>query len=77
VSGNARLTPREKEILGYIMAGKSNREIARELNLSMSTVKAHLSSIYQKLGVSNRTQAGLVGFRILPLLGGVARAAES
>ena len=59
-----RLTPREKEVLEFLAAGKSNAQIAASLNISPSTVKSHVSSIYAKLDVSNRTQAGLVGLRI-------------
>jgi DNA-binding NarL/FixJ family response regulator len=62
------LTPREKEILAFLTSGKTTREISKELYLSQGTVKAHLTSIYRKLGVSNRTEAALVGLRILSLL---------
>lgn len=62
------LTPREKDVLLFLAEGKSNRQIAAELNISASTVKTHLRSIYSKLGVSNRTQAGLAGLRIFPML---------
>jgi DNA-binding NarL/FixJ family response regulator len=51
------LTPREVEVLCCIAVGKSNREIARELHLSLSTVKTHLEHIFFKLKVSDRTQA--------------------
>ena len=53
---------------GTPRCGMSDREIAAKLNISTSTVKAHLSSIYPKLGVSNRTQAGLLGSGISPML---------
>ncbi len=62
------LTPREGDVLTFLIAGKSNREIAAELGLSISTVKAHLSSLYRKLGVSSRTEAALVGVRSFPML---------
>src|SRR4029077_13232394 len=55
-----RLTSREKEVLAFLAAGKSNAEIAAGLNISRNTVKNHVSSIYLKLDVSNRTEAGLV-----------------
>ncbi len=51
------LTPREVEVLSRIAEGKSNREIARELHLSLSTVKTHLEHIFSKLKVNDRTQA--------------------
>jgi DNA-binding CsgD family transcriptional regulator len=51
------LTPREIEILEQIAAGKSTREIAEALFVSENTVKTHASRVYDKLGVSRRTQA--------------------
>jgi LuxR family maltose regulon positive regulatory protein len=51
------LSDRELEVLRFIAAGLSNREIAQRLVLSLSTVKWHTSNIYGKLGVKNRTQA--------------------
>ncbi|MBI1392302.1 MAG: winged helix-turn-helix transcriptional regulator [Alphaproteobacteria bacterium] len=51
------LSPREMEALLGLAAGASNKEIARSLGVSPNTVKTHLSSLYQKLGVSRRTQA--------------------
>jgi Response regulator containing a CheY-like receiver domain and an HTH DNA-binding domain len=66
------LTHREQEVLAFLTVGKTNREIATELNLSEGTVKTHLSSIYAKLDVSNRTEAAVVGLRIFPLLRALA-----
>jgi LuxR family maltose regulon positive regulatory protein len=51
------LSERELEVLAFIAAGESNREIAARLFVSISTVKTHLNNIYRKLGVTNRTQA--------------------
>jgi LuxR family maltose regulon positive regulatory protein len=51
------LTERELEVLRLIAAGLSNREIAQELVIAVSTVKSHVNHIYGKLGVKNRTQA--------------------
>ena len=51
------LTPREHEILGLIAEGLSNREIAERLFVSENTVKTHSSRVFDKLGVSRRTQA--------------------
>ncbi len=50
-------TRREAEVLEYVAAGAGNQEIARALGVSINTVKFHLSSLYAKLEVSNRTQA--------------------
>lgn len=57
------LTPREREVLGLIARGLSNRLIARELALSEKTVKAHVSAVLSKLGVADRTQAALWAVR--------------
>jgi DNA-binding NarL/FixJ family response regulator len=57
------LTPREREVLVLIGRGMPNKLIARELSLSEKTVKAHVSSILAKLGVSDRTQAALYAVR--------------
>jgi DNA-binding NarL/FixJ family response regulator len=53
------LTPRENEVLSRIASGATNRQIAEELRLSLSTVKRHLEHIISKLGVSDRTQAAV------------------
>jgi len=59
----ATLTPREREVLRLIARGRSNRLIARDLALSEKTVKAHVSAILAKLGVTDRTQAALYAVR--------------
>jgi NarL family two-component system response regulator LiaR len=51
------LTPREKEVLGLLVQGKTNRELGQELNISEATVRLHVSNILTKLEVSNRTEA--------------------
>ncbi|MGR8011349.1 response regulator [Streptomyces hypolithicus] len=59
----SNLTEREREVLGLIADGRSNREIARALVLSEKTVKTHVSNILMKLDVSDRTQAALWAVR--------------
>jgi DNA-binding NarL/FixJ family response regulator len=61
--GIADLTDREREVLVQIALGRSNREIARALNVSEKTVKTHVSSVLMKLGVADRTQAALYAVR--------------
>ena len=51
------LTQREDEVLRALVEGASNKSIARSLDISERTVKAHLTSIYEKLGVQSRTEA--------------------
>ncbi|MGH9803925.1 MAG: response regulator [Candidatus Acidiferrales bacterium] len=53
------LTPREREIVAAIVAGQANKDIARSLAISEETVKHHLTSIFNKLGVSNRLELAL------------------
>ncbi|QOZ84994.1 MULTISPECIES: response regulator [Chromobacterium] len=54
-----KLTPREREILGFLAQGKSNKEIARSLDLAESTVKIHVQNILKKLSLSSRVQAAV------------------
>lgn len=54
------LTPREKQILGLVVMGLTNAEIASKLFLAESTIKSHLSSSFAKLGVSSRSEAASV-----------------
>ena len=57
------LTRRELEVLGLLVAGRSNSEIADVLYISPPTVKHHISSILGKLGVENRIQAAVQAVR--------------
>jgi two-component system response regulator DegU len=57
------LTEREHDVLEQLATGKSTREIARVLFVGEETVKTHLSSVYQKLGVSDRVQAVAAALR--------------
>jgi DNA-binding NarL/FixJ family response regulator len=54
-----QLTPREDEVLALLAEGLPNKLIARRLDISEKTVKAHLTSIFQRIGVTDRTQAAL------------------
>ena len=56
-SGTPLLTEREREILGLVAEGHSNSELASMLGLALQTIKYHLSNVYRKLNVTNRTQA--------------------
>src|SRR5690606_26939929 len=57
---NSRLTLRQHEVLEGLRYGKSNKHIARELNMQEATVKVHVRQIMRKLGASNRTQVALL-----------------
>ena len=59
----AELTPRETEILGLIATGKSNKEIASIISTTEGTVKIHVSNLFRKLGVRDRTQATTIAVR--------------
>jgi|BarGraIncu00222A_1022003.scaffolds.fasta_scaffold25227_3 DNA-binding NarL/FixJ family response regulator len=54
-----KLTPRQTDVLGLLLRGQSNKLIARELNLSVETVKDHVAAVLRSLGVNSRTQAVL------------------
>lgn len=58
-AGTSPLTQREREVLGYLEKGWSNKEIARALDLQEVTIKLHIRGICRKLGAKNRTQAAL------------------
>ena len=57
------LTKRESDVLQCLAFGYTNKETARQLHISIQTVKFHISSIYTKLSVTNRTEAVRVGVR--------------
>lgn len=59
--GVGELTAREREILEHLSRGQSNKQIARELDLSLKTVQNYVSRLLDKLQVSDRTQAALLG----------------
>ena len=58
-----KLTQREQEVLGYIVQGLTNKEIATQLFLSPDTVKNHVVHIMEKLGAQDRTQAAVIAIR--------------
>jgi DNA-binding NarL/FixJ family response regulator len=67
-----RLTPREAEIARFVAAGLSNKQVARKANISEGTVKIHLHSAYQKLGIANRA-----ALAVMVSLGARARGQEA
>lgn len=58
-TSRVELTPRETDVLGLVRQGLANKQIARRLGISERTVKAHLTSTFQRIGVMDRTQAAL------------------
>jgi DNA-binding NarL/FixJ family response regulator len=58
----AALTPRERDVLALVGAGRSNQEIARALRISEGTVKAHVSAILVRLDARNRVQAAITAY---------------
>jgi DNA-binding NarL/FixJ family response regulator len=58
--GSRRLSPRQREVLTALCAGKPNKQIAHELGLSEGTVKIHMTAVFKSFGVRNRTQAVIV-----------------
>jgi DNA-binding NarL/FixJ family response regulator len=58
------LTPQQRAVLAMIVAGRLNKQIAHELGISLTTVKAHVSAVLAKLGVVSRTQAALLAKRL-------------
>lgn len=56
----SRLSQREMQVLEGLTRGKSNKEIARDLDVSEPTVKLHMKTLYRKIGAHNRTQAALI-----------------
>jgi DNA-binding CsgD family transcriptional regulator len=59
-----RLSPRETEVLSVASEGLTNEQIAARLNVTAHAVKFHLSSVYRKLGVQNRTEAVVEFLRV-------------
>ena len=61
--GQEELTKTERKILQAIVAGKANKEIAFDLNVSENTVKTHVKNVFEKLGVSDRTSAATLAIK--------------
>lgn len=61
--GREELTKTERKILGEIVAGKANKEIAYDLDVSENTVKTHVKNVFEKLGVSDRTSAATAAIK--------------
>lgn len=61
--GQEELTKSERKILRAIVAGKANKEIAFDLNVSENTVKTHVKNVFEKLGVSDRTSAATLAIK--------------
>ncbi len=59
-NNSVTFTPREREVLSYLVKGASNKEIARALDLQVVTVKLHIRGVCRKLNANNRTQAALM-----------------
>lgn len=64
VQATSSFTPREIELLGYLAAGKRQKEIAHQLGISEHTVRNHLGNLYSKLGVNKATKAIERGLRL-------------
>lgn len=60
----ARLTPRQQEVLQELRHGKSNKLIARKLDMTEGTVKLHVAAILRQTGVANRTQAAILAHKL-------------
>ena len=57
--GRASLAPRERQLIGFVRKGLRNREIAEQLGVTEGTVKVYLHAVFEKLGVSSRTELAI------------------
>jgi DNA-binding CsgD family transcriptional regulator len=71
-----QLSPRERDVLLHLVAGHSNKTIARYLGMAESTVKVHLKHLLRKINVDNRTQAAIWTLANLPGLSATARRSD-
>ena len=63
---DAKLTPRETEVLSWLAKGKTNRDISEILSMSPRTVNKHLEHIFEKLGVETRSAAAALASSVMP-----------
>ncbi len=70
------ITPRQQDVLGHLVNGMSNKEIARALDVSESTVKFHIASLCRRFGVKNRTEVAVRASRLLPKSNGLTASDE-
>lgn len=61
---NESLTPRQQEVVAMMMKGLSNKKIASEMGIVEATIKMHITAIFKRLGVSNRTEAALAAQKL-------------
>jgi DNA-binding NarL/FixJ family response regulator len=61
--GDGGLTPRQRDILGHIAQGRSNKQIAFALGIRERTVKFHVAALFERLGTQSRTEALVVALR--------------
>jgi DNA-binding NarL/FixJ family response regulator len=61
---DSQLTPRQRQVTQWLMKGHSNKQIARELDIGLGTVKIHLAAILRALGAQNRTEAVIIAGRL-------------
>ena len=74
ISSLAGLTPRQREVLTLLVQGKSNKEIARSLNLGEGTIKVHMAALFRVFGVNSRAAVAVAGSQtsgeVIPLNSG-------
>jgi DNA-binding NarL/FixJ family response regulator len=58
------LTPRQRDVIAWLMMGHSNKQIARDLHIGEGTVKIHLAAVFRALGAQNRTEAVMMATRL-------------
>ena len=64
-SNRPKLTPKEKEVLAFVMRAKTNKEIGKEMGIAPGTVKRHIEHLLRKLNARNRVQLVLYGIHMM------------